>query len=520
MTAEELRKSILQMAIQGKLVKQDPNDEPASVLLERIREEKTRLIKEGKIKGKMTDSVIYKGSDNSYYEKVGKTEVCIDDEIPFELPDSWAWVRHNDIIEISGGAQPPKAKFIDSPRHGYIRLYQIRDYGPSPQPIYIPIETATKTTQKGDILLARYGASLGKVFIAEDGAYNVAMAKVIPLFESMLIDRDYLLLFYKSSIYQGTILGHARSAQAGFNKEDLSGMLFPVPPLKEQQRIVKKVASFNPFIEEYARYNDQEKALDLDIGMLLRKSVLQYAIQGKLVPQDPSDEPASILLERIRSEREKANGGKKSKAKTESYIFKNSDDNSYYEKIGKNEVSIDDEIPFELPDGWAWARLSTVCEMYTGDSINETEKKKKYMGHTEGRFYIGTKDVGFDHVITYDNGVRIPYEEESKFRIAPPLSSLLCVEGGSAGKKIAMLNQAVCFGNKLCCFVPHSIDETYLYYYLQSPSFIGIFKSNTTGIIGGVSINTLKSILIAIPPQMEQKRIVSKINVMEEIAGH
>ena len=184
---------------------------------------------------------------------------------------------------------------------------------------------------------------------------------------------------------------------------------------------------------------------------------------------------------------------------------------SYYEKVGKNEVCIDDEIPFELPDGWAWTRLSAVCEMYTGDSINETEKKKKYMGHTDGRFYIGTKDVGFDHVITYDNGVRIPYEEESKFRIAPSLSTLLCVEGGSAGRKIAMLNQAVCFGNKLCCFVPHSIDETYLYYYLQSPSFISVFKSNTTGIIGGVSINTLKGLLFAIPPLSEQHRIVQKL---------
>ena len=179
--------------------------------------------------------------------------------------------------------------------------------------------------------------------------------------------------------------------------------------------------------------------------------------------------------------------------------------------MGKTEVCIDDEIPFELPDGWAWTRLSAVCEMYTGDSINETEKKKKYMGHTEGRFYIGTKDVGFDHVITYDNGVRIPYEEESKFRIAPSLSTLLCVEGGSAGRKIAMLNQAVCFGNKLCCFVPHSIDETYLYYYLQSPSFISVFKSNTTGIIGGVSINTLKGLLFAIPPLSEQHRIVKKL---------
>lgn len=235
------------------------------------------------------------------------------------------------------------------------------------------------------------------------------------------------------------------------------------------------------------------------------------AIQGKLVKQDPNDEPASVLLERIREEKTRLIKEGKIKGKmADSVIYKGSD-NSYYEKVGKTEVCIDDEIPFELPDGWAWARLSTVCEMYTGDSINETEKKKKYMGHTEGRFYIGTKDVGFDHVITYDNGVRIPYEEESKFRIAPSLSTLLCVEGGSAGKKIAMLNQAVCFGNKLCCFVPHSIDETYLYYYLQSPSFISVFKSNTTGIIGGVSINTLKGLLFAIPPLSEQHRIVKKL---------
>ena len=497
MTAEELRKSILQMAIQGKLVKQDPNDEPASVLLERIREEKTRLIKEGKIKGKMTDSVIYKGSDNSYYEKVGKTEVCIDDEIPFELPDSWAWVRHNDIIEISGGAQPPKAKFIDSPRHGYIRLYQIRDYGPSPQPIYIPIETATKTTQKGDILLARYGASLGKVFIAEDGAYNVAMAKVIPLFESMLIDRDYLLLFYKSSIYQGTILGHARSAQAGFNKEDLSGMLFPVPPLKEQQRIVKKVASFNPFIEEYARYNDQEKALDLDIGMLLRKSVLQYAIQGKLVPQDPSDEPASILLERIRSEREKANGGKKSKAKTESYIFKNSDDNSYYENYEK----IDDLLPFEIPDSWRWCRLGELIDFSKNKSVSASDI-------APDAWVLDLEDIEKDSgeiLVKKRKKDLIVKSDKHEFNVGNVLYSKL---RPYLNKVVIADEQGYCT-SEILAFDFGEIIAEYAQIYLMSPYFVDYAMSDAYGVkmprVGSAQGNAA---FMPIPPIKEQERIV------------
>ena len=503
------------MAIQGKLVKQDPNDEPASVLLERIREEKTRLIKEGKIKGKMTDSVIYKGSDNSYYEKVGKTEVCIDDEIPFELPDSWAWVRHNDIIEISGGAQPPKAKFIDSPRPGYIRLYQIRDYGPSPQPIYIPIETATKTTQKGDILLARYGASLGKVFVAEDGAYNVAMAKVIPLFESMLIDRDYLLLFYKSSIYQGTILGHARSAQAGFNKEDLSGMLFPVPPLKEQQRIVKKVASFNPFIEEYARYNDQEKALDSDIGMLLRKSILQYAIQGKLVPQDPTDEPASVLLERIRTERETANVGKKSKAKTESYIFKNSNDNSYYEKIGEKVVCIDEEIPFELPNGWVWTRLGNIG--YWGAGATPLRSNGDYYG---GKIpWLKTGELNGSIIYGTQEHITEKALKECSLRLCEPGDVLIAMYGATIGKlAIAGVpmttNQACC-----ACTVHQGISNLYLFRYLEAikPALI---EQGAGGAQPNISREKIVNTLIPLPPTKEQHRICTALDKILEIASH
>ncbi len=190
-------------------------------------------------------------------------------------------------------------------------------------------------------------------------------------------------------------------------------------------------------------------------------------------------------------------------------------DNLPYEKVGKNEpVCIADEVPFDIPDTWEWVRLSTANDMYTGNSINENEKKQKYTGLSDGYFYIGTKDVGFDHTINYDNGVRIPYDNE-KFRIAPQNSILLCVEGGSAGRKISFTNQDVCFGNKLCCFVSFGVDYKFLYYYFQSPLFQSAFKENTTGIIGGVSVNTLKSMFLPIPPLNEQLRIVKEITKLE-----
>ena len=178
--------------------------------------------------------------NNKYFEKIGEIEKDITDEIPFEIPDSWAWVRHNDLFDISGGSQPPKSIFQTQEKEGYIRLFQIRDYGPNPQPVHIPLSTASKISQKGDILLARYGASLGKVFYAEYGAYNVALAKVIPLYESPLIFQKYIFLYYCSSIYQNEIVNRSRCAQAGFNKEDLNSLLFPLPPLAEQYRIVEK----------------------------------------------------------------------------------------------------------------------------------------------------------------------------------------------------------------------------------------------------------------------------------------
>ena len=239
-----IRKSILQEAIQGKLVPQVGEEGTAKDLLQQIKAEKQKLVKDGKLKkSALATSCIFRGDDNKYWEKSTECMECIDDKIPFEIPSTWCWVRHNQLFEISGGSQPPKSQFVDNPKTGYIRLYQIRDYGSNPMPVYIPKEKANKITKEGDIILARYGGSLGKVFWAKDGAYNVAMAKVIPLFDSEFVNKQYLFLFYQSSIYQYLVKDHSRSAQAGFNKDDLTDLFFPLPPLEEQSRIVEKYKS-------------------------------------------------------------------------------------------------------------------------------------------------------------------------------------------------------------------------------------------------------------------------------------
>lgn len=242
----------------------------------------------------------------------------------------------------------------------------------------------------------------------------------------------------------------------------------------------------------------------------LKNSILQQAIQGKLINQNKEDKPASELLKRIKAEREKLiKSGKIKINKNISAIYRKG--NSFYEKIENKEICIDEELPFEIPKTWEWTKLSFVSDMFTGNSINENEKNLKYKGLSEGYFYVATKDVNFNNEIDYYNGVRIP-KNSKKFRIAPKNSILFCVEGGSAGKKIAITDKDICFGNKLCCFVSYGIDIKYLYYYIQSPMFIYDFKRNTTGIIGGVSINTLKQMFLPLPPIEEQKRIVNKLN--------
>ena len=210
-TIKKAKSKILTLAIHGKLVPQDPTDEPATELLKRINPN-----------AEIT-------SDNGHYQK-----------LPFKIPKSWGWCGHNDILEISGGSQPAKNHFISVPKDNYIRLYQIRDYGDNPIPVYIPEELASKRTEKGDILLARYGGSLGKVFHAETGAYNVAMAKVIFKYPNVIF-KDFAYYYYLSDLYQGRLKEISRTAQAGFNSSDFNEMFFPLPPYEEQKRIVNAI---------------------------------------------------------------------------------------------------------------------------------------------------------------------------------------------------------------------------------------------------------------------------------------
>ena len=192
-----------------------------------------------------------------------------------------------------------------------------------------------------------------------------------------------------------------------------------------------------------------------------------------------------------------------------SVIFRG-DDNKYYERIDGNLLDINEEVPFDLPDSWVWARLSSVCNMYTGNSISEKDKSTYFTG-VSGMQYIGTKDVRFDNSIDYMNGIAIPDMFLPNFKIAPSGSVLMCIEGGSAGRKFGQTDRDVCFGNKLCCFSSFGCYQRYLYYYIQSPSFAESFQKNKTGIIGGVSVNSLKNLLIAIPPIKEQVRIAQHV---------
>ena len=506
MKAEQLRKSILQLAIQGKLVPQDPNDEPASVLLERIRAEKQRLIKEGKIKKDKNDSVIFKGDDNRHYEKVGSEVKDITDNLPFEIPDSWVWVRHNEIFEISGGSQPPKSKFISQPKTGYVRLYQIRDYGSNPQPIYIPENMASKISKKGDILLARYGASLGKVFWAEDGAYNVAMARVIPLFDIALINKNYLYYYYKSSIYQETIMGNARSAQAGFNKDDLSKMFFPMPPLAEQVRIVSEIEKFEPLIAEYDKLEQQATRLDGEIYDKLKKSILQYAIQGKLVPQDPNDEPASVLLERIRAEK-KAKLGKKY---VDSCIYKG-DDNCYYEHIAGRAQDEQVEVPFDIPDNWAWVRWGNLSfSIQYGYNAPAKESGRIKMVRISD---IHNNEVDWEHVPFCDIN-----ETDIKTYLLKENDILFARTGGTVGKSYLVTcvpEEAIYAGYLIRTQYSAQLSAQYLKFFMESSLYWMQLKDGTIATAQpNCNGQTLSKMILPLPPLAEQKRIVAKINEM------
>ena len=364
MDTKALRQKILDLAIRGKLVPQNPNDEPASVLLERIRAEKQQMVKDGKLKAKdiKNDTVIFLGDDNLHYEKFPDGTVkCIEDEIPFELPEGWEWTRLQAICEpiTDGTHKTPTYSdegfiFLSSKNvtSGHIDWDNI---------MYIPESLhnelyARLAPQKNDILLAKNGTTGVAAIVDRDCIFDIYVSLALLRIIGYIISPEYLL----STIASSTIQNYFKSSLKGIgvpnlHLEHIRTTLIPVAPINEQYRIATKLEQLLSFAD-----NIESDKTDLQTTIQLTKSkILDLAIRGKLVPQNPDDEPASVLLERIRAEKEELiKQGKIKRDKKESVIFRG-EDNSYYEKIGDTVTCIDEELPFELPDGWIWCRGSS-----------------------------------------------------------------------------------------------------------------------------------------------------------------
>ncbi|RXY96671.1 restriction endonuclease subunit S [Malacoplasma penetrans] len=505
MTGEQLRKSILQLAIQGKLVKQDPNDEPASELVKKIYEEKKKLIAEGKIKKDKNESYIFKGEDNCYYEKINDGEPH-KIEVPFEIPNNWTWVRLKNISNLNGGYAFESNLFLS---HG-IRVVRISDFDDKGI-----LENEIKRTkyfsrldpykiELNDILMCMTGGTVGKnciiEYINEDSYINQRIAKIT----SIILNSKFLHHALNSSYIISIINNSKTSTNDNISMDLIKEFLIPCPPIFTQNKIVNFIGQISSFIEKYSELKNKLQTLDQKFKLSLKNSIFKYAIEGKLVKQNLNDEPASELVKKIYEEKQKLiSEGKIKKDKNESYIFK--DNNCYYEKINNGKPQ-NIEVPFEIPENWSWVRLKTISEIYNGNSISKEEKEKKYT-KCSGYDYIGTKDINFDFSINYDNGVYIPLNEKN-FKIAPKNKILLCIEGGSAGKKIGITSKDVCFGNKLVCINDFLSNNLYLFYFLQSYYFKNIFNQLTTGIIGGISIQNLKNIMIPLPPKRECEKII------------
>jgi len=375
MNGKQLKNSILQWAIQGKLVSQDPNDEPASVLLERIRAEKAKLVKEKKIKKDKNESIIYRGDDNSYYEKILATgEVkCIDEEIPFEIPTSWSWAR---LMNVSIYIQRGK-----SPKYSPIKKYPVVaqkcnqwagfsiDKAQFIEPGTLSKYAAERILQDEDLMWNSTGlGTLGRmaVYYARLNPYELAVADshvtVIRLFKPFMSPL-FFYFYFASPTVQSVIedKSDGSTKQKELSTTTVCNYLVPIPPRNEQTRIISKVTSLLPVIEKYGTQQEKLDKLNRTINEQIKKSVLQEAIQGKLVPQNASEGTAQELLEQIKTEKLKLvkEGKLKKSALNDSVIFRG-DDNKYYEQIGKKCLDITEQIPFDLPISWTWARGKAV----------------------------------------------------------------------------------------------------------------------------------------------------------------
>ena len=512
MTGQQLKNSILQMAVQGKLVPQDPNDEPASVLLERIRKEKEQLIKEGKIKKEKNPSYIFRGADNLPYEKVGKNEpVCIADEVPFEIPASWEWVRLSKIV-YNRGQMEPANDFC------YIDIGSIdnKHQKLSDEENIIAIDKAPSRARKivdiGDILYSTVRPYLHNMCIVDRPFSHQPIASTG--FAALTCHTGFyneFLFYYLMSpdfdAYANDTDNAKGVAYPAINDNKLYQALIPVPPEAEQKKIVEKIKKVLPYVDTYRTSYSESESLNNAFPNRLKKSILQEAVQGKLVPQDPNDEPAFVLLERIRAEKEQLiKAGKIKRDKHESVIFRR--DNSHYEKRGSEEVCIDDELPFDIPENWCWSRLSTLCKSISdGDHQPPPQVPSGIPFVVISNVSSGKIDLSNTRFVSHDY-----YENLHESRI-PCRDDILFTVTGSYGIVIPVdTEDAFCFQRHIALLKPLQITTEFLSTWLNTPIVYEQCKHCATGTAQKtVGLNSLKNILIPIPPINEQVRILEQL---------
>ena len=513
MTAQQLKNSILQMAVQGKLVPQDPNDEPASVLLERIRAEKERLIKEKKIKREKNPSVIFKGADNTPYEKIGDEVRSLAGEVPFEIPDSWEWARLGSVV-YNRGQTSPSTEFC------YIDIGSIDNKNQKLNPTDTTIapdkapSRARKLVDMGDILYSTVRPYLHNMCIIDREFPHIPIAStgfaVLTCHANLL--NKYLFYYLMSpdfDAYANNTDNAKGVAYPAINDDRLYKALIPIPPVAEQHRIVSAIDSVNMPLREYGSKEETLRILNTSFPENLKKSILQEAVQGKLVPQDPSDEPAEALLERIRVEKQRLiKEGKVKKDKRESVIFRR--DNSHYEKRGSEVVCIDDEIPFDIPELWSWCRLNELCTKI-GAGSTPTGGKTIYV--PEGIKFIRSQNVYNDGLKLNDiSYITEEINAKKKGSIVRSKDILLNITGGSIGRcavvpddfDIANVNQHVMIIRLVAPKMRHWIHTILISEYIQNLIMdvqVGVSRE-------GLSATKLMNFLIPVPPISEQNRIL------------
>ena len=482
MNAQQLKNAILQEAIEGRLVPQDPNDEPASALLERIRKEKERLVKEGKLKKKDLEEI-----------------PISEDEKPFEIPESWAWCRLINLCKIIHYGYTASAAPTGNSK--LLRITDIQDdkVNWSSVPFCSIKEKDLETYQlhNRDILIARTGGTIGKTYIVRElndiAVFASYLIRAIPLDN---IFEEYIKLFMGSPYYWSQLTDAATgTGQPNVNGQSLSKLIVPLPPLAEQHRIVAKIEELLPKVEEYGKAQDELNKLNAELPERLKKSILQEAIEGRLVPLDPNDEPASVLLEKIR--KEKARLVKEGKLKKKD--------------LEEKPIS-EDEKPFEIPESWEWVRIGTI--------FNHSSGKQLSGSNTEGalREYITTSNLYWGR-FELDNLKSMYYKDSELEKCTAKQGDLLVCEGGDIGRSaIWPYDYDICLQNHVHRLRPYDNRYTkFVFYIMWYYKSVGLIGGKGIG-IQGLSASALKQIAIPLPPLAEQKRIVAKIEeVFKEI---